>query len=402
MSIINQHNASEYLTLYMDGELDQSLIEEFESELASNSELQAEYRDMLAIREAIQGGVKKLVPPYESTATIFESLGLSYTSSISATSSISTSLWQQLMMPILASFSAALVTIGAFVGVDNFSTNTQNSVTNISNEKVTTSKASISQIEEKIQVEEIVESKNVESIVNQSQSTASSKSNSKATNNNFSKIIAPASSKIEIISDNKVIEPISENKTIEAKAVNKYEIIELNNADILSKLVSMFNIGMDSKFSYNYNKQTFEKFNSEFNRNSIVLSTSAFGLRAGYDRNIIGESPITKAIVGFSINAGTNLFNQASYFDKIYISGDIKLTNIQIANFANIVPIVGAGYDFNSQSPLYRLGGEIDLASFMSNFNFALRLEHNGLINSASNLTPNSNFTAYLLLKYNF
>ncbi len=75
MNEINQNNASEFLTLYMDGELDSSLVEEFEAELANNPELQSEYSDLLAIREAVQKDVKNLLPPYESTATIFESLG---------------------------------------------------------------------------------------------------------------------------------------------------------------------------------------------------------------------------------------------------------------------------------------------------------------------------------------
>lgn len=406
MSLINQHNASEYLTLYMDGELDSSLIAEFENELASNLELQSEYKELLAIRGAIQSNVKRLIPPYESTTAIFESLGLSYTTSLTSTTTIATSLWQQLLIPIVASFSAALVTIGAFVGIDiDNNKPVTNSIVN-SNSSVERVVPSISEnklVNNNSNSTNIAVSSNNDIASNKPTSTIKVNPNSKSTN-----IIPSRKSSnynLKLSNNNLVIEDKSqEGEFIPLRTKSKYENIEffgLNNSNILAKLIPMFNIGQESKFNYSYNKQNFERFGSDFNRNAIILSLNQSGARISYDRIIIGESAITNIITGFSINAGTNLFNKTFELNNYYVSGDIKLINLQISNIAQFTPIIGAGYDISAKSPLFRVGGEIDLPS-ISNFNLAIRTEYNSLFGNTNAYIQNNNFNTLLLIKCNF
>lgn len=406
MSLINQHNASEYLTLYMDGELDSSLISEFENELASNLELQSEYKELLAIRGAIQSNVKRLIPPYESTTAIFESLGLSYTTSLTSTTTIATSVWQQLLIPIVASFSAALVTIGAFVGID------------IDNHKPTTNSMVNSILSVERAIESISENNSINNNSNSTNITTTSKNDlsiNKPTStikvnsiNKSTNIITRSKSSnynLKFNNNNIVIEDKSqEGEFIPLRTKSKYENIEffgLNNSNIIAKFIPMFNIGQESKFNYSYNKQNFERFGSDFNRNSIILSLNQSGARISYDRIIIGESAITDIITGFSINAGTNLFNRTFALNNLYASGDLKLINLQISNLAQITPIVGAGYDITAKSLFFRVGGEIDLPS-ISNFNIALRTEYNSLIGNTSIYNQSNNFNILFLIKYNF
>ena len=163
----------------------------------------------------------------------------------------------------------------------------------------------------------------------------------------------------------------------------------------------MFTIWQETKFNYSYNKQNFERFGSDFNRNAIILSLNQSGARISYDRIIIGESAITNIITGFSINAGTNLFNKNFELNNYYVSGDIKLINLQISNIAQFTPIIGAGYDISAKSPLFRVGGEIDLPS-ISNFNLAIRTEYNSLLGNTNAYIQNNNFNTLLLIKCNF
>ena len=62
MNEINKHNASELLTLYVDGELDNNSRSALFSELSINSDLQNELGEHLAIREAVRNDSEAFTP----------------------------------------------------------------------------------------------------------------------------------------------------------------------------------------------------------------------------------------------------------------------------------------------------------------------------------------------------
>lgn len=396
MKDINQNNASEMLTLYMDGELDPTMVQDFEKELANNTELQSEYRDMLAIREAVQKDVKKLVPPYESTATVFESLGLSYTSSISSTSSIGMSLWQQLMVPIVSSISAALLTVGAFVGIDidNSKVDRNDDIViersiPIENESLVVEENNTLEVEK---TNDIVETpQKVENISTSNNNNRSQPivSNRQKLNRNNSNIIVP---------DNSIKEQNNQNIIVR----DKFDFFELLNSNVISEKITMFNIGESSKFDFGYNKQELEYINSGYRRKAVGFGGNNTGLRIFYNRNIISENRLTNYVTGYSINFGSNLFyKKFAGLDNFYLSGDLILSNIQISNIAKVNPLVGFGYDFTANSPLFRAGLSAEIPTGLPVI-LEIRGEYNSLINNYNSYSLNDGFTGLFLFKYKF
>ena len=404
MNEINQNNASEFLTLYMDGELDSSLVEGFEAELANNPELQSEYSDLLAIREAVQKDVKKLIPPYESTATIFESLGISYTSSISSTTSVGMSVWQQLFVPIMASLSAAIVTVGAYVGINIENTNPVDQ-----NRELTQKESLISSLKTApVIAEENINEEIDENI--QQNNISENKSDNNSTfikSNNSRNIISNRSSIPKIIKN--IVEPVQEqnieqNRTIAKNIIVNDEVFfsPLYPSNIIEKTISMFNIGQSSKFDFGYNKQQLEYINSNFKRNSGGLIFNQSGARLSYTRNIISENKLTHYITGFSLNAGSNLFNNNfAVLDNIYIGGDILLVELPISNIIKVTPLAGVAYDLTSSSPLFRLGTNIEIPT-SSAWTFEGRIEYNSLLKTYNSYDQMSIITGLVGIKIKF
>lgn len=404
MKDINQNNASELLTLYMDGELDPSMVQDFEKELANNTELQSEYRDMLAIREAVQKDVKKLVPPYESTATVFESLGLSYTTSISSTSSIGMSLWQQLMVPIVSSISAALVTIGAFVGIDidNNKVNNNDDIViersiPIENESLAVEENNTLEVEK---TNDIVETpQKVENI-----SASNSNNRSQLIVSNRQKPIKNTSN--IIVPDNSIKEQNIQADNQNILIRDKFDFFELLNSNVISEKITMFNIGESSKFDFGYNKQELEYISSKYNRDAFYLGRTYFygpiGIRASYSRNIISENKWTNYITGFSINWGNNLFINKDIDKNMYLSGDILLFDYQLSNILKFTPLIGIGYDNYSSSAFIKGGIFAESPIILPSIPFVIegRVEYNTLLKQFDAYNQSNGISVFLGAKF--
>lgn len=405
MNEINKYNASEMLTQYMDGELDPSMIPAFENELSTNSELQSEYREMLAIREAVQKDVKKLVPPYETTATLFESLGISYTSSIATSSSVGMTVWQQLMMPLVASLSAALLTIGATFGIDFFkdaetNTETVRTTQQISNKdnKLEKSEAIIedklsNELEESTIVENLSESKEVKPITNTTNNRA----------NKFSNIITPKSSKIN---NDIIAEPIESKEIKSNNPIIEQEIFNIFPSEIITNNITIDQSNIGSKLNYNYNNQKFERYSSGMNFNTIAGGGSLNQIRIALEYNLSSSKFFDNTINSIGINFSTNLFSDTFASNNFVLAADLRHEFKGLINNFTPVILAGTGYDFNSKSPILRYG-IAGIVNLPNNFQLEGRYEINSLTNQNINLqqlnyTKNNQGQVVILIKYNF
>lgn len=67
---------SEWLSAYLDGELEPTLEEPLFGALATHAELRREMRELLALRRAARNDLVALVPPLSTTAAVFQSVGI--------------------------------------------------------------------------------------------------------------------------------------------------------------------------------------------------------------------------------------------------------------------------------------------------------------------------------------
>lgn len=406
MNEINKYNASEMLTQYMDGELDQSLIPAFENELSTNSELQSEYREMLAIREAVQKDVKKLVPPYETSATLFESLGISYTSSIATSSSVGMTVWQQLMMPLVASISAAAITLGASLGIDFFKDEPViNELTNISKPIENNFQSeTINKSDDLIQDNSNIVSKKTDTKVKEIKALDKKVNNKIITNNNssnFSNVIIPNKKKEDniITKNNEIL--IASNESLTER-----EIFEIFSNDILEIDFSIEQSNIGSKLNYNYNEQKFERYSS-----GMKFYTGAFGfnnsnVRLSIERNFSNYKLLHYTVNSIGVNLSFNLFSDSYVFNNFNLSADLRHEFKGLINNFTPVILVGTGYDFNSTSPILRYG-IAGIVNLPNNFQLEGRFEINSLTNQNINLqqlnyTKNNQGQVVLLIKHNF
>lgn len=411
MKEINENNASEMLALYMDGELEPSLIPAFEEELAQNSALQTEYRELLAIREAVQKDVKKLVPPYETTATIFESLGISYTTSISSSTSVGMSIWQQILMPLVASFSAAVITFGTFLGIDNLRENDTN--------------PDIVQQEQVIKnnSEDNLISNNNENII-ETNSTAEEGNNNNISqqenNSTIAKKIIKKNTQInsEIINKNELNEKdiAANNEVIENELTTEetqnviYEFFKIFENDIIQNDIKFVENGIGSKFNYNYNNQQFKDFGSVLHKSSITLGGSINQFRLGAEFNLSKYKLFSQTVNTIGINLGSNLFSDMKLLNSIEWNPNVSLEAKHefYTLFSNVYPqlIAGLGYDFNSTSPFYRLGIGASTNLLNTPALIEFRYELNTLINPKDlqglNYNLNNRGQGIINIKYKF
>ncbi len=423
----NKYSPSEMLTLYMDGELDSSLLPAFEKELSKNSDLQTEYRELLAIREAVQKDVKKLVPPYQTTSALFESLGISYTSSIATSSTAGMTAWQQILMPLVASFSAAIVTLGTVIGVELFNNNTKETSAKIAYENIVKS--------ESTEDNQIINNQTNDNLINDNQPVASKdnlqskliqdnlsesksannkiKSNLKNQSNNIITKLDSKSNSVKIV-DNQLDKEIS-NKTVITESNNNsnnisneiIEFFELYPVNVLTQKISSFRNGLGSKFGYSYNNQILEKL-------PFTLNQYSFGV--GYAQNqsgrLIFEINTDKykfsnyAFNSIGLNLSNNLFGNNFVWNPnlaLEFKRDFKTL------FNGFAPQIfaGVGQDFNSSSQFLRggLGAGIYLPS---NLILELRGEYNSLLNIDNiqlqdlNYLNNNRLLFIVNIKYNF
>jgi hypothetical protein len=75
MENLNNYSNSELLTLYVDGELDQSHEAELFQAIAENDELQQELNELLSIKESVRNDVEAYTPPPELKQAVFERVG---------------------------------------------------------------------------------------------------------------------------------------------------------------------------------------------------------------------------------------------------------------------------------------------------------------------------------------
>lgn len=73
---MEENKYSELLTYYLDGELDPMHEQELLSELAVNTELEAELTDMLAIRSSVRAEINAECVPADATHAIFSAIGI--------------------------------------------------------------------------------------------------------------------------------------------------------------------------------------------------------------------------------------------------------------------------------------------------------------------------------------
>lgn len=95
---------SEWLSAYIDGELDASLEEPLFAALASNADLRQELRELLALRQAAHHDRAVLIPPMSATAAVFQSLG------IGAGIGAGLSLLHKLWLPALSAIAGGVLT----------------------------------------------------------------------------------------------------------------------------------------------------------------------------------------------------------------------------------------------------------------------------------------------------
>ncbi|MCX7929966.1 MAG: hypothetical protein N2663_04535, partial [Chlorobi bacterium] len=67
---------SEWLSAYIDGELEPTLEEPLFAALATHADLRHEMRELLALRRAARNDLVALVPPLSTTAALFQSVGI--------------------------------------------------------------------------------------------------------------------------------------------------------------------------------------------------------------------------------------------------------------------------------------------------------------------------------------
>lgn len=95
---------SEWLSAYLDGELEPALEEPLFSALATHADLRQEMRELLALRRAACNDLVALVPPVSTTAAIFQSLGIGMGASIGA------SLLRRLWLPVASAIAGGALT----------------------------------------------------------------------------------------------------------------------------------------------------------------------------------------------------------------------------------------------------------------------------------------------------
>lgn len=95
---------SEWLSAYLDGELEPALEGPLFTALATHADLRQEMRELLALRRAARNDLVALVPPLSTTAAIFQSLGIGMGASIGA------SLLRRLWLPFAGALAGGALT----------------------------------------------------------------------------------------------------------------------------------------------------------------------------------------------------------------------------------------------------------------------------------------------------
>lgn len=98
---------SEWLSAYLDGELEPTLEEPLFAALATHAELRRELSELLALRRAVRNDLVALVPPLSTTAAVFQSVGVGV--GVSLGSTLLRKLWPPLIGALVGS---ALTWIG--------------------------------------------------------------------------------------------------------------------------------------------------------------------------------------------------------------------------------------------------------------------------------------------------
>lgn len=130
MNTYYQNNPSEMLTLLLDGELSEVQQELLYKELATNTSLQKELEQMIAIREAVRNDVEAFSPPAQVTASLFNKLGYN---PVTAFVAPKPTFWamvtqRRVAIPVVASLLLFLASALYFTDntIDDLALNTQN------------------------------------------------------------------------------------------------------------------------------------------------------------------------------------------------------------------------------------------------------------------------------------
>lgn len=95
---------SQWLSAYLDGELDPALEEPLFAALATHGELRQELSELLALRRAVRNDLVALVPPMSTSAAVFQSLGIG----VGAT--VATSLLRKVWLPLASAIVGGALT----------------------------------------------------------------------------------------------------------------------------------------------------------------------------------------------------------------------------------------------------------------------------------------------------
>lgn len=224
-------SSSELLTRLLDGELDGAGETLLYSELAQNTELQTEMKDMLSIRRSIQRDTEAFTPPAELTSAVFSSLG--FNSPIAPSPAPNRSYrWKYALLALL------LISFPSYFAFDYFSGNTANSISSheTSSEVLQNNKHNF----------------NVESNLVSKERTANIIS--------FESEGIPVSKSSEIVSSD--ITPMS----VETQSINT-EVAEATANDIFALYQSDFNdvsrfVKPDNRYNYKHLRDNARLFNS--------------------------------------------------------------------------------------------------------------------------------------------
>lgn len=342
---------SELLTMLLDGELSGEQETQIYSALAEDPELQAQLEHQLAIKEVVKSDTEAFTPPLEATFNIFNKLGYAVPAGIPAMKSI----WNKLFNRKVA-VTTALLLLSTFT-VTSILTNksdeqiAQSSATN-SNEVIAhNSDAIISQNDNSVEPEKVIEAKASKTVIPISKSSAI---------------------KEEVPANNAINLQVSNNQEIaEALVQAKNSEIILNFASMPIQNNSAYNFAFvnNSKFEYMRSRKDDVRYNSTFSLIDRNLNSLYF--RAGINANSAATNNFNNFLIGymrkwkndfsFGVELGTESINRLFTDDfsnsltteaKQVVWGAVALRyESHNLTFAGISPFAlarfGFGSDFN-------------------------------------------------------
>lgn len=380
----DQHNASELLTLYLDGELNEEQSIQFEKILTNDPELQLEMQEQLKIREAINNDQDSFTTPAAATTAVFGALGIDQVVLSGTTGSalsggfLSGILDSKLAIPIIATISTAIVSITTLVVLNDDANSDKQIPENTINESLLT--LSTNNQNDNIKTEkthsELTLNKDSESShLNSSDYSHNASINEENTDADKVNFETPN----EISSQGDLY-----NKPVISKPTHEIEQT-LNSQNLISVLLSenhrnnlSLNFTSNDKESFLLNK--FRSPNSRFNEwrtNRVYLSNSGFNqnLILSYSYNDLWVPYLVDYVRGDVIVEFANSGNL----------GGALLMGKRISSIFGVRPIVEYGVGNNSFGTFAQFNGGFELPLPINSFDLQIKWAERININSQTN-----------------